>query len=643
MDYETLIGNLWDLPDKNFVGSWKADYDYEPTDYEKVRGNEVSGTIKFDPTSIDHKDIVNDFIYNGYYSRRAINKIKNRHLAKHVIAFRCRLDCYYHIAKDPVFPRDEIYYRCLTEGTDFTKFIKKSRAQSLQSKIAIDEPILDEQYVHEKYSGYDSIINERYLIYWDDLEEVNDWIYSLLPPNEVDEVRFRSIARIFLNDIKWDRDDAVLRINTLEEMKGSKVYNPVTDKTCYKRDGLTEEHEGFWMAKRRVVPTHPGSTRDTGVPDPITLNRIKMLNQLARQMSEKSVYSLNADIQTVNKRITRLRKRDHYIHVDFKKYGLMFNRRVLNIFLEEAGYPELGIEEFTLVLEGRQVKTKRGGVLGWFDSMVMHVVSSILHFLRKRHRGKFDFIIFNDDVEIGTDAGANYALFLRDTVIRILETFDFIMSHDKIYVSEEMVILEQYHKFNEKELDMQKRQLLVKQFSTSLLTEMPWRAKVMYAIGAAYLDSTYLRERCINTIPYEFCEEEVTWPVEFGGWHFFLELGVNVGWREATPEQIDFALALGRFKSPHLTPKSKRIDLSKLAPSIERRHHQAERTSLEMEGVMLKFDEPNMMSPEELMYRLEYIDHTFFIKGVKPLLPEIQEGVEPGGSEISDSEDSQGS
>jgi len=603
MDYSTLLGHKVNAPiiEEPVIIS-QGSYD---THYESVRGKKINKCLKREEHYKDTENAINTFLEKGY---RAVPHCISHTFSCALASFRTHLDIYDEIIKHKVFSKDEIYFRSLREGPAFTKDIKKRRMVNLQAIIALDDVELDEDYIDEEYMGYDSIIHERYLFPWSEEDTTEDYQYSLLEEGEYRDSM--EVLEDYLSDL--DVQSIETHLSPFDQYKGSKsTDNENFKKKIYLRDAWTDEQAGPYMAVRRVITTQPGTTRDTGVPDPYTLSKVRQINQIARWIHERKPHSANVPLYMMDKRIERIAKMDAYIHIDFKKFGLTFIRSHLNNLLRLCGREDLVMDTFVLNTDDGPIETKRGGVLGWFDPAISIVVSAIITNKLKQFRVNATHISFNDDVEVGISGkrAADLAVLLKPVLVQELESFGFLMSHRKTFVSREMIFLEQYYKFEDRDddLDMRKLQLTVNSFARSLLDEIPWRAKIFYAEGAQYVKNKYVRDRCQDTIAPEFCNDEKNWDIRFGGW----ETLHNEDALDRCPNiyaQYNWFLAQDRYKNPKLTDSSSSVDLEKVYLSKLRRFY--DRRSKEPDMDIITYDDkyiPGIYEQELLDDKLHVI------------------------------------
>jgi len=307
-------------------------------DYDHVRFGTPSGTVKFEESKKDLEILISHFLSNGY-STWPSSKI-TQHLKRHVALFRASLDLWDNICPiEKSMCKEEIYYRCLTEGPQFTEWVKKARSTSLRFASSETNTEIDEEYLLDNYKGYNSMINEKYLIHWDDTKDIDDVKYSFIPARNLRGEDFRKRVKRLFKDFRIGECDFSDSINMIDSIKNSVINDPKTGKNVLMREVWSEgiEPVGPYFASRRVVPIHPGGTRDTGVGDPASVLKVKQLNQLSRTISEKLPYSANAPDTVCNARLKRVLKRNGFIHLDFKKFGLSFPRLLTNILIEEIG------------------------------------------------------------------------------------------------------------------------------------------------------------------------------------------------------------------------------------------------------------------------------------------------------------------
>jgi len=567
--------------------------------YNRARAGIPTGTVSFSE-NISCIDRLKACFIKGGYNKKIPTDI-NPELYQHVLYFRANLDAYDELIQNKVFSRDEIYFRCLDEGPSFSKFIKKSRAFSLQAKVCIGDCTADDRYIHQEYSGYDSILHERYLIYWDDTEDVLDYYYSMLETK--DGVDYTNL------DTGWKRLVAHYDLFGREQ-KYNDFIDKIANKKSYTFDNCkTVELKNTWQvcepnepyfACRKVVPVEPGQTRDTGVPDVYSLNRLKVLHKWVKEICDRLPYSGNTNFQKLNIRLQRLREKSVFIHIDFKKFGLLFPRGPLNRILELSNREDLKLNEMYLRVDDDIIKTNRGGILGWFDSAVSLSTISILYSLAEREGwGDFDMLQFNDDIEIGFDIENEAEIQLRQwKICRELESFDYVLSWKKIYSSTLSVFLEDYVEKDYTDLDYAKIQLAVKPFAKALCCKTRAEAKTNFAHGANFGYTTRLKDEIMSSFPPLY-PEEYGESVEIGGWMPKGFGRLNTALENASEQDIKFFLAIKKYREPHLAKETKLVCADTI---LKRRVHAIYQSinNIDMGKAKIELDDPIVKSPDEV-------------------------------------------
>jgi hypothetical protein len=574
------------------------------SDWEHVRYGEPTGTVKFNEVKADRMKLIRHYFARGYEGwPREIDPA----FRKHVATFRCHLDFWEQFSTSKVFCKDEIYIRCLQEGPAFAEYIKKCRATCLRGKTMETNTEIEEEYFHDSYTGYNSIIHERYLIHWDASDEVDDIKYAFIPTKQVNKQKFRRYVRDLFNDFKIRDIDPWNEMDMLSELKNTKMYDPINDKTELMRSFWKEgiDTNTSYFAKRTIVPIEPGNIRDTGIGDPATILKVKRLNSLARLISERLPYCANAPAKVANNRLLRVLKRNAFLHLDFKKFGLTFPRELMNIVIEEAGAyvgletEDLLIKNFTVQIGTECFDTERGTMLGWLDGINCLAVCAILHHLIKGGM-EFDFVTFNDDVEISTyakDVKGKLEL-IRAAVLGALGAFDILISINKTYGSLASVFLERYCYFDRHYgLDMYKEQLTVKAYAQSCVTKFPWKAKMYFAAAEQWTKSTYATDRCRSTLPVEFDQREFNESLWSGGWFIKMKDNLDMSLVDAHNDYMTLGSKLGRWRTPNYTQEVYEApSQSKIQLTVENKVGRANNASEAREMLRMRetFDDINI-------------------------------------------------
>jgi len=558
MNYNDFLG-MYTVPSENEEKtlSNRPDLSIPDSEYENVRFGMPSGTVSFEKTKEERSLLIDHFLKSGY------NTFPSKKLSisfkRHVSLFRASLDLWEQMTTGHSMSKDELYYRCLTEGPSFTEWVKKARAMSFVAATAETDVEIDEDYLLHNYSGYNSLLSERYFIHWDDTDEIDDIKYAFIPSERKRENDFRQMVRNLFDEHRISDLDASKEFDMIRGLKNSVMYDPKKKKSSLMREFWSEEIDasGPYFATRRVVPVHPSGTRDTGVGDPGTVLKVKQLNELCRLISERLPYSANAPSRVCNSRLKRVLKRNTFLHLDFKKFGLTFPRHLMNIVIEEMGEyldidtSHLIINDFFVEIDNETYKTSRGTMLGWLDCVNSIAVCAILFNLSVNEKLNFDFITFNDDVEISKFAKSDIKgtlELLRIAVVTELSSFDIPISLKKTFGSKCSVFLERYAYYSQYGIDMYKEQLTVKAYAQSLVSEFPWQAKMFFSAAEMWTKNSYATDRCISTCPEEF-PIEVNSSLWSGGWFIRRKNGLDQSLIETTRIGYLLGLELAKFKN----------------------------------------------------------------------------------------------
>lgn len=604
MSYNDFLG-LYTGPDEEEYErslKWREKLKKPEHDYDNVRFGMPKGVVKRSKHNDEISLLVRHFISNGY--RTWPSSKLSLHFKKHVALFRASLDLWEALCGQGCMTKEEIYFRCLTEGPAFTEWVKKSRAMSFKAFTAETNVPIEEEYLLRGYKGYNSIIHERYLIHWDDIEDIDDVKYAFLPSNKIDEDGFRKRVRKLFDDFRIGEIEFPETFDMIGALKNTVMYDPNQKKTHLMRHFWKSDIDPHspYMAVRRVVPVAPGGTRDTGVGDPGTILKVKQLNMLSRVISEKLPYCANAPEHVANARLKRVLKRNSFLHLDFKKFGLTFPRSLMNIMIEEIGRvsgidtSHLIINQFFIEIDGECFQTERGTVLGWLDCINCLCVCAILHWLSCEEELGFDFISFNDDVEISKfvskDIPGTLEL-LRLAIVTELNSYDIAISLDKTFGSKGSVFLERYAYFDQYGLDMYKEQLTVKAYSQSLVTAFPWQAKLYHSAAEQWTKSEYATDRCIKTCPVEFRLVEASTSLWSGGWFIYRKDKLDRATRETDELGYLLGLKLSTFKTQSYSTRVEKVTSNrKIYVTVNEKCYNAESSQM----ARLKFEENRTLS-----------------------------------------------
>lgn len=625
MNYRDILGDR-SVPSKiDKIESDRIHYSnkFHDSDYEFVRFGTPERAVKYADVIQDVRYLKNHFLEFGY-SSPSYKRIHNKDFRRHVATLRVGLDLWELIPISKSMSKEEIYFKCLTERAKFTEWVKKARSTTVRYLTSETNTSIEEEYLLSEYRGYDSMLHERYLINWDTSEETDDVKYAFIESQPIPEKNFRTRVRKLFSDFKINADTFSDELDMLESLKNSMTYDAHKGKSTLMRETWTNDIQtnGSYFATRRVLCIASGNVRDTGVADPGTLLKVKLLNKLARSISEAIPYCANAPLHSVEQRLKRVLKKNTFLHLDFKKYGLTFPRALTNIVIEEIGNfsgldtSSLLIKNFFIELDGEVYKTCRGSMLGWLDPINCIAVCAILHYLSCERELGFDFISFNDDVEISKyvkkDIPGTLEL-LRMAVVCELDMFDIPISLDKTYGSLSSVFLEKYNYFDKYNLDMNKRTLCLKQYITSLTATAKWEAKINFAFAFLEYEHEDITDRCLYTSDPEFRPEEKSMSLWSGGW--FIRVNDNYcddSFVECDELGIYLGLELQKFKrEKYTTTRVKASSNSKIQNSVEKKCYE----SFSPESARSKFKE--LKTIRELNSDIETIqnevDHSIFL------------------------------
>jgi hypothetical protein len=260
------------------------------SEYEFTRYGLPTGALNFEKETEGRERLIRHFISAGY-STFPSTRI-NKNLRKHVALFRCHLDLWEQLCPNRAIQKEEVYYRCLSEGPAFAEWLKKARSTSFRAHTSETNTSIDEDYLIHNYSGYNCVPHERYLINWDQSEETDDIKYAFMNPAKVDKERFRRRVKRFFKDFRIEELDFPREFDMIGAMKNSVMHDPKQKKNLLMRSFWNKDinvHRPYY-ATRRVVPIEAGNVRDTGVGCPSTILKVKQLNMLARVISESVRY-----------------------------------------------------------------------------------------------------------------------------------------------------------------------------------------------------------------------------------------------------------------------------------------------------------------------------------------------------------------
>jgi hypothetical protein len=428
--------------------------------------------------------------------------------------------------------RADYFYGNLVEGPDFATWLKKARHYTMQYNIALDNTSIPDEYVLDGYVGYDSFFPESALIHWE--EDIDDFPWSLHPINvKID----RATERLHFKELLTSEGPKKLalegRTNYLRFIKASKMYDPLTEKSRLVRDIATDlppMTEG-WIGKRTKIQAFPGGGRDGTMATPSTLQKIKLSNEIFYGICESLNNSAMCDDVTQANRIDRVRTKSKvFLHWDFKKVGLMTNRTFF-MGLSDAVQDVYGISmswfdfENLYVIDGKDVYlTPRGYALGWMnEAITIVIIRWIREFLVKNNLQKStDFVVFNDDVEIGFNflPSVDEMELFKMSLIKFFSEKDVPCSIRKIFFSYESIFLEDYYA-PLSDFNFEKRSVATRMYAKAANCSLPFMRKDYTNAAMKIWYCNQIVREIISLTPQEFpipLSDERELPYESGGW-----------------------------------------------------------------------------------------------------------------------------
>jgi hypothetical protein len=328
--------------------------------------------------------------------------------------------------------------------------------------------------------------------------------------------------------------------NVMKYVKASKAVNLLGGKSFLLRDivtGLTAPGRGWWGRRTKIL-SYPGSSRDASMADPDTLVKIKLSYEIFYKLCETDPNSAMCSHLVQEKRISRLHTNKLFLHFDFKKIGLYLPRRYLISVMQHIGdvydidvswfdFNDLYIES-----EGHTYATKRGYALGWMNEGVTLVIIYIMRSFLKKYQINFDFLVFNDDVEIGfpQDLPESEQQLIRTLLINYFQEADIACSVKKIFFSKVSIFLEEYYSPGPCKFSLEKRSLATRIYAKAACCSYPFLRKSYVNIASQLWFSDEITRQIISNTRAEFPASpipESRLPFELGGFFTYRKDGFN--------------------------------------------------------------------------------------------------------------------
>jgi hypothetical protein len=396
-------------------------------------------------------------------------------------------------------------------------------------KRMLSFPFLEEDHIH-----YDSLLNEQYLIHYE--ETVDDYKNAFVESSYDESMleTFEEYAEHLLRLRKVESLSRPLDTDIMTWISDSKTYDSSENTLKVNRNMMRENptsrgsltcHFRFY---RSIVNVAPANVRDTFICDKDTLYTTKYLSFLLRQIIDEIDYSaMTSDVVKAIKRKRSLKEEACNIMLDFKKCGLTIPHRTINIISDVLIkiYPDFedvfnclkGYSNATLKFDNEEKKILRGTGLGNGNELCTLIGCVVAHYFRVLHDWKS--IVYNDD------SVWNYRNHNKkdsiDCLLSFFEGIGFEVNLRKTFISRFNVFCEEY--FAPEEKDWTKRQLFFLPLAGLFLQNSTANAKRFYSsyckslIGTNYgIDHYFIIIKKLYGV--EFHEFEYVLPLELGGW-----------------------------------------------------------------------------------------------------------------------------
>jgi hypothetical protein len=509
--------------------------------------------INFDSCADDRKTLLSWADKEDIFMKK-IPLLQNKKLYKEVKLFLLRLRYYERIPISKCISISDYFTRCLNEGPPFAEWLKKARQYTFQMSVGICVKDLPEDiYIMEGYEGYDSFLNECYLIHW--TEQSEDYLWQYIPENlEKREFQdeFISFCKEYLEKKLSRKEIITMTKLELDNMiSGSSSYVPVLGKNIAQRsvflrtDNLDEECIG----NRTLIQVSPANCRDVCVPDISTCRHLHILNNLYMQILD---HIPNSCMGNNNQRITALLDNlsENYnlrYHWDIKKCGLSFpkylcekiNKILCGIFPNKGFELYNRISNATVIIDGTPTKTCRGYKLGWANYMPTLIACLIFRYLKKIHSEMFKNdvgLFFNDDALLLERAplklleGENehllgiYTEHKLNCILNIYFKLDIPLSLKKCFVAKNVSqFCENYHRTGvDTSFMTTKHQIIISNLCLAFFAIDISQAKSIVASTGLWGTNEPIIINILNDIllfwGYEYFPEEVSMSENHGGW-----------------------------------------------------------------------------------------------------------------------------
>jgi len=485
--------------------------------------------LKFEDHKKETEKIFRYLEDKGWYAKVRTN---NFSLGIWIEFLQLNMRFYEYIEISKCLTTRDYFYGNLVQGPVFTEWLKKARAYTLQYESAIDEYLaIPEEYILDNYEGYDSFFPESGLIHWE--EEIDDFPWCLYPIEvPVDRNRETKIFIELLHKLAPKELNLAGATDIISKLKASKFFDPSSRKSRLMRDLIVDPGilEPGWLGKRTKIQAFPGGGRDASMASPSTLQKIKLSNEIFLQIVSGMKNSAMTGQSLQERRIQRLRSHSKtYLHWDFKKIGLTADRSYF-YSLARAVEDVYGIDMswfdiddlFIIDEDGITKKTRRGYALGWMnEAITIVIIRWVWEFLNANNLSKkVDFLVFNDDVEIGflEELHPSESTYIKELMLQFFKDKGIPCSIKKIYFSYHSVFLEDYHDTSN-QFNFDKKVVAVRLYAKAAISSFPFLRKSYVAAASEHWHSEEIIQWIVNRTSKEWKKlDEDDLSLASGGW-----------------------------------------------------------------------------------------------------------------------------
>lgn len=386
-----------------------------------------------------------------------------------------------------------------------------------------------------KIGDISEVFNPSYLPNF--YEEVDDRAYYEIP------VRFEpSDEWVFKNKL------STLLPETIEIVDGREILLEVTSSSCglsptkiwkeKEKKSKNSFSSSPLKARRCVIPVKPGGYRDSVIFDLPTVNTIKWIDKQTLKVIENMPYNgMIEDPKVLKKTLDSFyEKHQYFLMRDIKKDGITKPRQLLIWALQvlKDKYPEAGAFEYLdiyreLTIDGKYVP--RGTGLGMANSLTTLIQITLFSLILDRiceeepeNVGRIDCLTYNDDFVVATereDLLESYWNYEDD----ILKQFNIIRNDKKSFRAHKaFVFLEEYYP----SYLNRKRAFYDREVNLCYACQNIVEAKYQFASLRLNEEMTQLfLPKLVSYWGYEFCPEERSFPLDYGGWISYNHSGIS--------------------------------------------------------------------------------------------------------------------